>query len=289
MNVIITGSRGQLGYELIRTAPVGASILGIDLPETDICDVSKLTEVVTQFQPSLIINAAAYTAVDQAESKVDLAFAVNSLAARHIATIARTQGCRLIHISTDFVFDGLIGRAYLPSDAVSPLSVYGRSKADSEAHVLREHPANTIVIRTAWVYSAHGANFVKTILRLLRERDQLKVISDQIGTPTWAGSLAQCMWTFANRAETGIWHFTDAGIASWYDFAVAIAEEAHRIGLVPEMKPIIPITTAEFPTPAQRPSFSVLDKSMTRPISGQATHWRENLKKMLSELDCKRP
>ena len=284
MRVVITGSRGQLGHELIRGAPASAIILGLDLPEIDICDTTKLSKVVAEFRPSVIINAAAYTNVDKAESEVDLAFAVNSTAAQQLAAIARNLQSRLIHISTDFVFDGLAGRAYLPSDVVSPLSVYGRSKADAERHVLSENPNNTIVIRTAWVYSTHGGNFVKTIIRLLQERDQIRIISDQIGTPTWAGSLARCIWTFASRPETGIWHYTDAGVASWYDFAVAIAYESHRLGIIPRMKPIIPITTSEFPTAARRPSFGVLDKSSTWPISGQALHWHENLRQMLSEL-----
>ena len=284
MRVLIVGSKGQLGYELLRSVPAQTAVLGLDLPELDVTDESALSRTVADFKPTHIINAAAYTAVDHAQANQATAFAVNEHAARALAKIAVKQNSRLIHVSTDFVFDGLAGRPYLPNDPIKPLSVYGQSKAQGDAAVLESHPNNSLIIRTAWVYSAHGGNFVKSIIKLLRERDQLRIIADQIGTPTWAASLAQCIWTFAPRSEVGLWHFTDAGVASWYDLAVAVAEEAFVLGLIDQMKPIAPIRTEDYPTPAKRPSFSVLDKTPTWAITGPPHHWRQNLRRMLSEL-----
>ena len=284
MRVLIVGSKGQLGYELLRTVPEQTAVLGLDLPELDVTDAQALSRTVADFNPTLIINAAAYTAVDHAEANQATAFAVNEHAARTLAQIAAKHSCRLIHVSTDFVFDGLAGRPYFPNDPINPLSVYGLSKAQGDAAVLESHPSNSLIIRTAWVYSAHGGNFVKSIIKLLRERDQLRIIADQIGTPTWAGSLAQSIWTFAPRSEVGLWHFTDAGVASWYDLAVAVAEESLALGLIDQMKPIAPIRTEDYPTPAKRPSFSVLDKTPTWAITGPPNHWRQNLRRMLSEL-----
>ena len=284
MRVLIVGSKGQLGYELLRTVPAQVVVHDLDLPELDVTDAAALLRTVADFKPTHIINAAAYTAVDHAQANQANAFAVNEHAARTLAQIALSNGCRLIHVSTDFVFDGLAGRPYLPIDLISPLSVYGQSKAQGDIAVLESHPSNSFIVRTAWVYSAHGGNFVKSIIKLLREKDQLRIIADQIGTPTWAGSLAQCIWTFAPRSEVGIWHFTDAGVASWYDLAVAVAEEALALGLINQMKPIAPIRTEDYPTPAKRPSFSVLDKTATWAITGPPNHWRQNLRRMLSEL-----
>ena len=282
--VFIVGCKGQLGYELLSSRPTKVEISALDLPELDLKDFDKLGCIIKEFAPTHIINAAAYTAVDKAESERILAFTINCDAAENLAKQAKKTNARLIHVSTDFVFDGLAGRPYLTTDAVNPLSVYGQSKAEGDAAVLSAHPSNSIVIRTAWVYSAHGGNFVKSILKLLNERDQLTIIADQIGTPTWAASLAQCIWTFSNRPEVGIWHFTDAGTASWYDFAVAIAEEALAMGLIKQMKPIIPIRTEDYPTPAKRPRFSVLDKTATWAITGPSKHWRQNLRRMLAQL-----
>ena len=284
MRVFITGSKGQLGYELQRSAPAGAIVLARDLPELNVSDFSVVKALVDDFKPTLIINAAAYTAVDKAESDRELAFQVNRDAARHLAQCARDAGARLLHVSTDFVFDGLAGRPYLPTDPTNALSVYGQSKAEGDAAILETYPANSVVVRTAWVYSAHGGNFIKSIIKLLQERDKLTIIADQIGTPTWAASLASCLWTFAERSETGIWHYTDAGVASWYDYAVAIAEEALAVGLISQPKPIVPIRTQDYPTPAKRPGFSVLDKTATWAITGVPAHWRDNLRRMLLEL-----
>ena len=228
----------------------------------------------------MLVNAAAYTAVDRAESEQELAFAVNARAVEAMAAAQRACGGHLVHVSTDFVFDGQAPRAYKPGDARNPLSAYGRSKAAGEDGA---GPDATIV-RTAWVYGAGGANFVTTMLRLMRTRDEVRVVADQIGAPTWAGGLAEIVWALAQRRVAGVFHHCDAGVASWYDFAVAIQEEALAFGLLERAVPVIPITTAEYPTPARRPAFSLLDASETRKSLGTAAvHWRVNLRRMLAE------
>ena len=202
-----------------------------------------------------------------------------------MAAAASQAGCRLLHLSTDFVFDGASNRAYLPTDATHPLSVYGQSKLGGERHVLAG-AAPGIVLRTAWVYAAAGRNFVLTMLRLMREKEQVSVVSDQIGTPTWAGGIAAAIWGLIDvGAPAGLYHWTDLGVASWYDFAVAIQDEALARGLLPRAVPITPIASAAYPTRARRPAFSVLDSTATRAlIKVPARHWRHNLRTMLDDL-----
>jgi dTDP-4-dehydrorhamnose reductase len=230
--------------------------------------------------PDLVLNAAAYTAVDKAESEEDAARAINAGAVAAMVAALDETGGRLVHVSTDFVFDGTSPRAYRPDDERNPLSAYGRSKAAGEV-VLR--PID-LLVRTAWVYSAAGANFVRTMLRLMRERDEVRVVADQIGAPTWAPGLARTLWELAGAEASGIFHHCDAGVASWYDFAVAIQEEALATGLLSREVQVRPIATSEFPTPARRPAFSLLDSSSTRALLGDGhTHWRVNLRRMLEE------
>jgi dTDP-4-dehydrorhamnose reductase len=202
-----------------------------------------------------------------------------------LAAAASTAGCRLLHLSTDFVFDGKSNRAYLPGDQTNPLSVYGVSKLGGERHVLVSAGAG-IVLRTAWVYAAAGRNFVLTMLRLMREKEQVSVVCDQIGTPTWAGGIAAAIWGLIEAgAPGGVYHWTDLGVASWYDFAVAIQDEALARGLLGRAVPITPIPSAAYPTRARRPAFSVLDTSSTRALTKvPARHWRHNLRTMLDEL-----
>jgi dTDP-4-dehydrorhamnose reductase len=204
-----------------------------------------------------------------------------------VATLARSAAlidCRLLHLSTDFVFDGKSSHAYLPADATNPLSVYGRSKRDGEQHVL--NMPDGIVLRTAWVYASTGKNFVLTMLRLMREKPQLSVVCDQIGAPTWASGLAAAIWGLLDAgAEGGVYHWTDLGVASWYDFALAIQEEALARGLLHRAIPIMPIASSQYPTRATRPAFSVLDTSATRAAIKTPAHpWRHNLRSMLDEL-----
>ena len=276
MKVLITGAGGQLGGALQRTAPAHAQITAIDVADVDLTDAAMLRAKLAQVAPDLILNAAAYTAVDKAEGDEDLARAINADAVAVMAVSA----AKLVHVSTDFVFDGQSSRAYRTDDARAPISAYGRTKAAGEDN-LRD---TDLLIRTAWVYEAGGANFVRTMIRLMNEREELGVVSDQIGAPTWATGLARTIWGLVDKGASGTFHHSDAGVASWYDFAVAIAEEAHALGLIARIPAIKPIATSDYPTPASRPAFSLLDCSATRAALGQeAVHWRTNLRLMLKE------
>lgn len=280
MKVLITGANGQLGGALQRLAPEWAEISAIDVDDCDLTDSGMLTARLVVEAPDIIINAAAYTAVDKAEADEERARAINAGAvATMVAAMADTGG-KVVHVSTDFVFDGTSSAAYDPSAMRNPLSAYGRTKAEGE-DCLR---SKDLLVRTAWVYEAGGANFVRTMIRLMSEREELGVVGDQIGSPTWATSLARTIWGLTERKASGTFHHSDAGVASWYDFAVAIAEEAHALGLLARIPTIRPITTADYPTPAKRPSFSLLDCRATRAALGEeATHWRTNLRLMLKE------
>lgn len=280
MKVLITGAGGQLGTALQRTAPQGADINAIDVDDVDLTDAAMLRARLVVEAPDIIINAAAYTAVDKAEEAEDIALAINADAVAVMAEAMTEQGGKLVHVSTDFVFDGTSTRPYLPEDERAPISAYGRTKAAGEDH-LRD---SDILVRTAWVYAAGGANFVRTMIRLMNERDELGVVSDQIGSPTWATGLAQTLWGLIEKDASGTFHHTDDGQISWYDFAVAIAEEAHELGLIGTIPRINAITTADYPTPAKRPAFSVLDCTATRALLGETpVHWRTNLRIMLKE------
>jgi dTDP-4-dehydrorhamnose reductase len=285
VRLLLLGAGGQVGRAVVKAAPAGHDVTAKSRSELDIADARAVDSVCAETQADWIVNAAGYTAVDLAEDHPEEATAVNETAVATLARAAARAGSRLLHLSTDFVFDGRSGRAYLPSDRTHPLSVYGVSKLGGEVEVLRSGGAG-IVLRTAWVYAAAGRNFVLTMLRLMREREQVKVVADQIGTPTWAGGLAPAIWGLMEaQAPAGIYHWTDLGVASWYDFAVAIQEEALARGLLARAVAILPIATAEYPTRAKRPAFSALDGASSRArIAAPAVHWRHNLRKMLDEL-----
>jgi dTDP-4-dehydrorhamnose reductase len=285
MRALVLGGGGQVGRAVAKALPAGHGLVIKTRAELDIADASAVAEVLAQAQIDWIINAAAYTAVDRAEEQRAQAVAVNDTAVAVLAAAAAKAGCRLLHLSTDFVFDGKSNRGYLPEDPTNPLSVYGSSKLAGEQHVLHAAAAG-IVVRTSWVYAAAGQNFVLTMLRLMRERDQVRVVCDQIGAPTWAEGLASAIWGLIDAAVPGgVYHWTDLGVASWYDFAVAIQEEALARGLLSRAVPIVPIATAEYPTPARRPAFSVLNSGATRALLAvPAQHWRHQLRKMLDEL-----
>jgi dTDP-4-dehydrorhamnose reductase len=284
MKVLITGCNGQLGWELKRSMPLGFDALWTDVAELDISNSIAVNELVQKFQPEVLINAAAYTAVDKAETEKGISYKINRDGAGNLARAAASVGARFLHVSTDFVFDGQ-GKPYLPNDIVNPLSVYGASKAEGEQQVLSSG-GEALIVRTAWVYCSHGGNFVKTMLRLMAEKPALSVVCDQVGSPTWAKGLATTLWRYAQapKATTGIVHYTDSGVASWYDFAVAIQEEALALGLLKVAVPVTPIPAAQYPTPARRPAFSVLDKASTIAVFGAAPHWRVQLRAMLKEL-----
>lgn len=285
MKAIIIGATGQLGTTLTQTAPGTIECLSLDLPEIDITDADALDNVVGDETPDVIINASAYTAVDRAEEEVDLAFAVNATGPRNIALAARKAGARLIHVSTDYVFDGTACTPYPPEAPCSPLGVYGKSKRQGEINVL-DVIDDLVIVRTSWLYSQYGNNFVLTMLRLMNQRDELKVVADQVGGPTWASTLAAVIWAVVGKTNLkGTYHWSDAGVASWYDFAVAIQEEALDRGLIGKAIPIHPITTAEYPTPTTRPAYSVLNCSASwRDLGIGPTQWRVALRRMLDQL-----
>jgi len=286
MRILITGSKGQLGYELLRSRPEGAEICAVDVDELDITSAGQVRELVDEFQPQLIVNAAAYTAVDRAESEPETVRGVNARGAENLARAATSSGARMIHISTDFVFDGSRGKPWKPGDPTAPLGVYGATKLEGEKAVQRALGRDSLILRTSWLYSAHGNNFVKTMLKLMREKDDLGVVADQVGSPTWAKTLADAVWAAARKPEVaGILHWSDAGAASWYDFAVAIQEEGIRSGLLNRRIPIRPIPTRSYPTPARRPFYSVLDSYASwEALDLEPLHWREALRCMLEEL-----
>ncbi|WP_086738216.1 dTDP-4-dehydrorhamnose reductase [Erythrobacter colymbi] len=280
MRVLITGANGQLGGALQKLAPAWADINAIDVDDCDLTDAPMLRARLVVEAPEIIINAAAYTAVDRAESEEELARAINAGAVATMVEAMAETGGKVVHVSTDFVFDGGSSTAYAPSSPRNPLSAYGRTKAEGEDKLRPQD----LLVRTAWVYEAGGANFVRTMIRLMKERDELRVVADQTGAPTWATGLARTIWALVEKGASGTFHHCDDGVATWHEFAVAIAEEAHALGLIPRIPVIHAITTAEYPTPARRPAFSLLDCSATRALLGdRAVHWRENLRLMLEE------
>jgi dTDP-4-dehydrorhamnose reductase len=286
MRVLITGRGGQLAWELERSVPEGVEATFLALEDLDICQKDSVEAIFQKLRPELVINAAAYTAVDRAEVDQKLAHAVNFTGPENLALACKKQSCRLFHVSTDFIFNGQQSQPYNVDQKGSPLGVYGASKWAGEEVVRTTLPQESLIVRTAWVYSSHGQNFVKTMLRLMSEKEQLKVVVDQIGTPTWAKGLAQFLWECSAKPELlGTYHWTDSGVASWYDFAVVIQALALKKGLLKKRIPILPIPTSEYPTPAKRPAYGVLDKTKTEQLREKpAPYWRDQLKEMLGEL-----
>jgi len=285
VRVLVLGGGGQVATAVAAAAPSRHRVAARSRAELDISDASAVARALEETGAEWMVNAAAYTAVDLAEDQPAQAIAVNDTAVRVLAAAASAAGCRLLHLSTDFVFDGRSNRAYLPADPTNPLSVYGVSKLAGERHVLNGGDGG-IVLRTAWVYAGAGRNFVLTMLRLMREKEQVNVVCDQIGTPTWACGIAGAIWGLIDAgASGGIYHWTDLGVASWYDFAVAIQDEALARGLLRRAIPVTPIASAAYPTRALRPAFSVLDTTATRALIGApARHWRHNLRTMLDDI-----
>jgi dTDP-4-dehydrorhamnose reductase len=281
LKVLITGGDGQLGRSLSATAPAEVTCLALGRADLNLADDASICRAFARHRPELVINAGAYTAVDLAEQEAELAARINAQGVESLAAACRAGGARLLQISTDFVFDGRSSSAYRPDAPRAPLSVYGRTKAEGEDAA--GHGA--IIVRTSWVYAAQGKNFVRTMLKLMRDQRSVRVVSDQIGAPTCAVGLAGTVWNLAAKAPAGIYHHRDAGVASWYDFAVAIAEDALAAGLLDHASHVVPVSTAEFPRPAQRPAFSVLDDHRTRELLGdRPAHWRENLRRTLREV-----
>lgn len=283
MKVLVLGG-GQIATAVMKAAPAGIEVVARTRAQLDITAPAPVAKTFAELKPNWVVNAAAYTAVDLAEDNRSQAKVVNDSAVASLAKAAAGTESRLLHLSTDFVFDGTSSRAYLPNDTTNPLSVYGATKLAGERHVLADK--NGIVLRTSWVHASAGKNFVLTMLKLMKEREQLKVVCDQIGSPTWAASAAAAIWGLIKSGrQGGLYHWTDLGVASWYDFAVAVQEEARIRNLLPRSIPILPIPSTDYPTRAKRPAFSVLNCESTRAATGLAgQHWRENLRRMLDEL-----
>ena len=288
--ILLTGKAGQLGYELTTyLAPLG-EVIAVDRQQLDLSQPEQVRQVVRELQPQVIVNAAAYTAVDKAESEPELANTVNGTSPTVMAEEAQRLGAVLLSVSTDYVFDGQKNTPYLEEDMTNPIGVYGQSKLLGEAGI-RSACDRHLILRTAWVYGTYGkGNFVKTMLRLGAEREELRVVIDQVGSPTWTGDLAQAIAQFVpkllqGQAVPGTYHFTNSGAISWYDFAVAIFAEARTLGFPLKIQRVIPITTAEYPTPAKRPAYSVLSGQKTSNVLGSpAPHWQASLRKMLAEV-----
>lgn len=286
VKVLITGGGGQVAWELGQTVPANIDAVILSRAELDISDARAVDATVARLQPNVIINAAAYTNVDGAQSDEQRALQVNGDGPRYLAAACRAHDIYLLHISTDFVFDGTACRPYKADAETSPLSVYGASKLAGENAVKEAMQDNWAIIRTAWVYSSHGSNFVKTMLRLMREKPALNIVADQVGSPTWARLLARVCWQTVTARGAGIFHYTGAGVASWYDFAVAIQSLGLANQLLDKKIPITPIPSEKYPTPASRPAYSVLDNSrLFEALPGlEPIHWRDALEQMLREL-----
>lgn len=286
MKVLIAGGGGQIGRALVATAPRDVRVSAPSRAELDLTRPETVERAMQADAPDLVINAAGYTAVDRAEAEPETAAAVNERGAGLLAAAAAAAGARMLHYSTDYVFDGAGLRPYAPGDPPNPLGVYGATKLAGERAVLDALGDRAAVLRTAWVYAPEGRNFVLTMLRLMNERDELRVVADQIGTPTAAASAAGAAWAIAVRGDIhGILHWTDDGTASWFDFAVAIREEGRRLGLVSREVTVTPIATDEYPTPARRPRYSVLDTSRARAATGLTPeHWRAALRRTMEEI-----
>lgn len=290
MRVLITGARGQVGHELLRRAPSGFEVMGLGASELDIGDAGSVESTLRQLRPRLIINAAAYTAVDKAESEPEQAYRVNRDGVANLARAAAEIGAPILHISTDYVFAGDAQQPYLETDPTAPSGVYGASKLAGEQVLAEIHPRH-LVLRTSWVFGAHGNNFVKTMLRLGRERDKLGVVADQHGGPTPADSIADALWQLASsyrsqgNLQWGIYHFSGAPACSWHDFAVEIFRQAGQMGLLERLPRVDAISTSDYPTPARRPAWSVLSCSRLEADHGIGQpDWREGLRRVLEEL-----
>ena len=284
--VIIVGVGGQIGRALLATAPPHVSATGFTRPALDITRPQDIAETIRRHRPDILINAAAYTAVDAAETAPLAAFAANTTGARTLATVAARHDVRLVHLSTDFVFDGLASTPYPPAALRSPVNVYGESKAAGELAVAEALP-EALIVRTAWVYAAAGRNFVTTMLRRMKGAGPIHVVDDQIGAPTHARSFATGLWSLVDTDARGLWHLTDSGTASWYEFATAIAEEASARGIIARPPRVEPILAAEYPTLARRPAYSVLDCRATWAAIGRVGPvWRDELATMMASLSA---
>lgn len=291
MKVLVTGGSGQLGSEVVRRLQrADHQVIAPHRNDMDLMQPDTLGQVIAHNRPDCVINCAAYTQVDRAEDEPQTAFTVNRDAPGRLAAAVADTGGRLLHVSTDFVFDGKQERPYRESDPAHPLSIYGRSKLEGEETVMRTLPG-AVILRTAWLYGVNGHNFVKTMLRVAQAGKPLRVVDDQTGSPTWAADVAGVILRLVDDDAGGIFHYTSAGSTSWHGFACAILDEAADIGFDIRTRDVEPIPTTAYPTPAVRPAYSVLDTGKIESrLSLSMPDWRDSLKKMLEELhtcaDC---
>jgi dTDP-4-dehydrorhamnose reductase len=285
MKALVTGATGQLGRELCQLLEFqGVAVTGLGRAELDFNNPSRVEEWIAANPADWVINCAAYTQVDRAEEEREKTLVINRDSARSLARGVRSCGGRLVHLSTDYIYDGTHSRPYTEEDQPRPLGVYGQSKLEGEQAV-RELLPEAIILRTAWVYGEQGDNFVKTILRLATEREELRVVDDQIGTPTWTRDIAVAIWHLIAAGESGVYHFTNEGVASWYDLAVEIVDAATTLGYPVKTKRVQPIASSDYQTPAVRPAYSVLSKRKIRGILDyDIPHWRESLANMLERM-----
>ncbi len=285
MKILVTGSTGQLGSEVVRVLKAdGMDVTGIGSKDLDFCRPEKVTEWVSRFEADWVVNCAAYTHVDMAEQEPDKAFLINRDATRALADGVKSYQGRLLHLSTDFIFDGRQSHPYSEEDTPYALGVYGASKLAGEAAVLDVLP-EAVVLRTAWVYGAHGNNFVKTMLNFATERDEIRVIDDQLGSPTWTGDIAKAIAVLIHAEAAGIYNFTNEGVASWYDLASEVVTVARQLGYPVQTKYVRPIPACDYKTLATRPVYSVLSKRKIRAtLNYHIPHWRESLREMLTQL-----
>lgn len=281
--ILITGKNGQVGHSLVNLLTDKVAVLALDSSELDITNRNAVFQTALSFKPDVIINAAAYTAVDKAESERDRAFAVNELGPKYLAEAAQEVGAAFLHLSTDYVFDGQGSRPYKETDATAPQSVYGESKLAGEQAALAACP-RSVIVRTAWVFGEHGNNFVKTMLRLGAQRDSLSIVADQYGAPTYAGDIAAMLLKIADHiiggqpTEYGIYHYSGSPYVSWFEFAQAIFTMAKQQGLLNRIPALSAITTADYPTPAKRPANSRLDLTKIKQSFGvKPSDWQAAL------------
>lgn len=285
MKILITGAHGQLGLETsLAFKASGFDVTSVGRNEIDFLQPIKVTKSIVSFAPDWIINCAAYTQVDNAEDQPEQAFLINRDSARAVAEAAKQCHSRLLHVSTDFIFCGSHAKPYTEIEPAHPLGIYGQSKLEGE-QAIREVLPDALIVRTAWVYSTYRQNFVKTVLRLAAERSELKVVDDQLGTPTWTRDITQAMHRLITINASGTFHFTNEGVASWYDFAHEIITIAKQLNYPVKLQKIYPISTKEYVTVATRPAYSVLNKEKIRAVLNyDIPHWRTSLFKMLQEM-----
>jgi dTDP-4-dehydrorhamnose reductase len=277
VRALITGADGQLARELVSTAPPGVQLRAVSRAECDIVDSQAIEKVFESFRPTIVINTAAYTAVDAAEDNKDLAFRVNAGGAENVAQAAEIIGATLIHISTDYVFDGLRSTPYPPEAPTNPINVYGASKLEGEKLVSAAAPG-AVIVRAGWLYSTTGKSFLSTILTALRSSRSLSVVTDQEGCPTSAHELAGVLWKVSGAGLRGIYHWSNSGSASWYDFAREIASAGKKLGMLSDAPEIHPVTTVEYPRPAKRPAYSVLDSTkLAEALGVSPSPWQQAL------------